>query len=193
MTRSIFCSQMLIRVCQVCQSLCASKICPKHWKFVPAWQIIYQLVQPTSRLSWWPPHWHWSNWESSGQRTSIQTCTLSSIVVWPTFWMMIRTICWSVRKSRRLAWSPTNQPIIQTNCSDLLGQFANCSWSVISQQAKSSIENRILIKKKHRKNCECCPGHYLIVLIPPQCHNSNLNRWLCSNCSQCLLASTSVY
>ena len=49
---------------------------------------------------------------------------------------------------------------------------------------------------KHRKNCECCPGHYLIVLITPQCHNSNLNRCLCSHCShcsQCLLVSTSVY
>ena len=161
MTRSIFCSQMLIRVCQVCQSLCASKICPKHWKFVPAWQIIYQLVQPTSRLSWWPPHWHWSNWESNGQRTSVQpnmwyVPSLTSIVVWPTFWMMIRAIRWSVRKSRRLGWSRTNQPIIQTNCSDLLGQFANCSWSVISQQEKSSIENRILIKKKQSQSV----GHY---------------------------------
>ena len=26
---------------------------------------------------------------------------------------------------------------------------------------------------KHRKNCKCCPGHYLIVLITPQCHNSS--------------------
>ena len=161
MTISIFCSQMLIRVCQVCQSLCASKICPKHWKFVPAWQIIYQLVQPTSRLSWWPPHWHWSNWESNGQRTSVQpnmwyVPSLSSIVVWLKFWMMIRTICWSVRKSRRLGWSLSNQPIIQTNCSDLLGQFANCSWSVISQQEKSSVENRILIKKKQSQSV----GHY---------------------------------
>ena len=51
-------------------------------------------------------------------------------------------------------------------------------------------------RRKHRKNCECCPGHYLIVLITPQCHNSNLNRCLCSHCShcsQCLLVSTSVY
>ena len=29
------------------------------------------------------------------------------------------------------------------------------------------------IKKKHRKNCECRPGHYLIVLITSQCHNSS--------------------
>ena len=36
---------------------------------------------------------------------------------------------------------------------------------------------------KHRKNCECCPGHYL-------------NRYLyghCSHFSQCLLVSSSVY
>ena len=26
---------------------------------------------------------------------------------------------------------------------------------------------------KPRKNCECRPGYYLIVLIPPQCHNSS--------------------
>ena len=37
--------------------------------------------------------------------------------------------------------------------------------------------------RKHRKNCECFPGHYL-------------NRCLCSHCShcsQCLLVFTSVY
>ena len=54
---------------------------------------------------------------------------------------------------------------------------------------------RLQIKTKHRKNCECRPGHYLIVLITPQYHNSNLNHCLCSHCnhcSQCLLVSTSV-
>ena len=31
----------------------------------------------------------------------------------------------------------------------------------------------ICINSKHRKNCECYPGHFLIVLITPQYHNSS--------------------
>ena len=50
-----------------------------------------------------------------------------------------------------------------------------------------------ILRFKHRKNCECCPSHYLIVLITPQCHNSNMSLSHCSHCGQCLLVSTSVY
>ena len=45
---------------------------------------------------------------------------------------------------------------------------------------------------KHRKNCECCPGHSLTVSQLSKslslCHCSH-----CSHCSQCLLVSISVY
>ena len=50
--------------------------------------------------------------------------------------------------------------------------------------------------RKHRKNCECCPGHYLstsVYLCLLVSTNLNLNRCLCSHCSQCLLVPTSVY
>ena len=51
-------------------------------------------------------------------------------------------------------------------------------------------------REKHRKNCECCPGHCLIVNHYSSMSWFNLNRCLCSHwshCSQCLLVSTSVY
>ena len=41
---------------------------------------------------------------------------------------------------------------------------------------------------KHRKNCECCPGHSLTVNYLNRCLYSH-----CSHCSQCLLVSTIVY
>ena len=46
---------------------------------------------------------------------------------------------------------------------------------------------------KHRNNCQCCPGHYLIVNHYSSMSWFNLNCCLCSHCSQCLLVSTSVY
>ena len=46
---------------------------------------------------------------------------------------------------------------------------------------------------KHRTNCECCPGHCLIVNHYSSMSWFNLNRCLCSHCSQCLLVSTCVY
>ena len=52
-----------------------------------------------------------------------------------------------------------------------------------------------LLALKHRKNCECCPGHCLIVNHYCSMSWFNLNRCLCSHwshCSQCLLVSTSV-
>ena len=60
-------------------------------------------------------------------------------------------------------------------------------------------EKKSYYNLKHRKNCECCPGHYLSTSVY-QClrvsTNLNLNRCLCSHCSHCslcLLVSTSVY
>ena len=83
------------------------------------------------------------------------------------------------------------------------GSYSICSKADFDKQGFSphtrkywtKTEIIIVIRSqiKHRNNCECCPGHYLIVLITPQCHNSKLNRCLCSHCSQCLLVSTSVY
>ena len=51
------------------------------------------------------------------------------------------------------------------------------------------------VQKKHRKNCECCPGHYLSTSVYKCLLVStklNLNRCLCSHCSQCLLVSTNL-
>ena len=37
------------------------------------------------------------------------------------------------------------------------------SFLFISSLSIGLVMNMVLQRKKHRKNCECCPGHYLIV------------------------------
>ena len=56
----------------------------------------------------------------------------------------------------------------------------NAEPGAITKQSSKCI---LIVQTKHRKNCECCPGHYLNCCL---CSH-------CSHCSQCLLVSTSVF
>ena len=48
--------------------------------------------------------------------------------------------------------------------------------------------------KKHRKNCECCPGHSLTISQPSKSLSlQSLCLLVSTNVYQCLLVSTSVY
>ena len=47
-----------------------------------------------------------------------------------------------------------------------------------------SLHLKTCVRKKHRKNCECCPGNSLTVSLCLSL-SLNLNRCLCSHCSYC--------
>ena len=81
--------------------------------------------------------------------------------------------------------------------------FCRQAQNLLGKRKQKGHLERNIYKQEHRKNCECCPGHYLIVIIiTPQSHHSSfaicestlplchkialnldLNRCLCSHCS----------
>ena len=89
--------------------------------------------------------------------------------------------------------STTTRTTMPSTPSSGEGHLHHSYWQAcVFSQSLPDLEMKwkIILVKKHRKNCECCPGPSLIAN-----HYSSmsiLNRCLCSHCGQCLLVSTSV-
>ena len=110
---------------------------------------------------------------------------------------VIGSVCHHWMKGLRLAHCSLSYQLFASFSENVISCRQRCIedlWQLQKKDKKSLICRGLEGKLKNRKNCECCPGHSLIVNLYSSM--SILNRCLCSHCShcsQCLIMSTCVY